>query len=118
MQGELELYPFPLVMKVGQSHYTCNFQSDFHVLKCGLPRMAMVVNPPPLEDERGEGYPGHRLLLQGASVVRFANTYLDEYKDKRNFVFTGISIDDIGGVYRFILYQTGLNDKVRTHVVF
>ena len=101
-------------MKVGQSYYTCNFQSDFHVLKCGLPRMAVVVNPHPLEDEPAEGYPSHRLLLQGASVVRFANAYLDEYEEK-NFVFTGISINDLGEASRYLLYQTGLFDTVRTH---
>ena len=105
-------------MKVGQSRYKCHLQSNFHVFKYGLPRVAVVVDPPPLEDELAEGLPSNRLLLQGASVVRFANTYLDEYKGKRNFVFTAISIDHIGEACRFILYQTGRYDEVRTHVVF
>ena len=79
--------------------------------------MAVVVNPPPLEDEPADGYvQGYRhLLLQGASVVRFANTYLDAYKEERNFVFTAISIDDLGGAFRNLLYQTGPYDTVRTH---
>ena len=106
-------------MKVGRSHYTCHFQSDFHVLKCGLPRIAVVVNPPPLEDEPADGY--RLLLLQGASVVRFANTYLNAYKDERNFVFMAISINDLGDAFRYLLYQSGRydgDDTVRTHVVF
>jgi hypothetical protein len=37
-----------------------------------------------------------RMMLQGASVVRFANTKLDAYKKKKNFVFVAIYIDSSG----------------------
>jgi hypothetical protein len=101
-------------MKVGnEQYYMRNFQSDFLVLKDGLPRLAVVVEPPPPEGEPAEGY--CRLRLQGASVVRFANTYLDAYKDERNFVFTAIHIDDVGYAVRYLLYQTKCFDTVRTH---
>jgi hypothetical protein len=107
------LWPFKLVMKVEQDHYMGNFESDFFVLKNGLPRVAVVVEFPPPEGELAEGL--CRLKLQGASVVRFANTYLDAYKDERNFVFTAIYIDDVGYVIRHLLYQTKRFDTVRTH---
>ena len=103
---------------MGNAVISAIFKANFHVLKYGLPRVAVVVDPPPLEDELAEGLPSNRLLLQGASVVRFANTYLDEYKGKRNFVFTAISIDHIGEACRFILCQIGRYDEVRTYMVF
>jgi hypothetical protein len=98
---------------VGQFHYTCNFQSGFLVLKYGLPRLAVIVDLPPPEGEPAEGY--CRLMLQGASVVRFANTYVEAYKSKRNFVYTAIFIDDLGYAGRYLLYQTKDSDVVRTH---
>ena len=104
--GELELYPFPLVMKVGRSHYTCHFQSDFHVLKCGLPRMAVVVNPPPLEDEPADGYvQGYRhLLLQGASVVRYLRTHTWMHTRKRGISFSRPYLSTISEVHFAIFY--------------
>ena len=107
------MHPFPLVMKVGQCRYKCHFQSNFHVLKYGLPRVAVVVDPPPLEDELAEGLPSNRLLLQGASVVRFANTYLDEYKGKRNFVFTYLSTISAKHVALFYIRQGAMTRYAR-----
>jgi hypothetical protein len=54
-----------------------------------------------------------RLMLQGASIVRFANTMLDAYKKEKNFVFVAIYIDNNGLVERYLLYQDkkkGLHD--------
>jgi hypothetical protein len=108
------LWPFLLVMKVvRQFHYMCNFQSDFLVLKDRLPRLAVIADIPPPEDGPAEGY--CRLMLQGACVVRFANTYLEAYKDERNFVFMAIFIDDFGYADRYLLYQTKGSDIVRMH---
>jgi hypothetical protein len=60
-----------------------------------------------------------RLMLQGASVVRFANTKLDAYKKEKNFVFMAIFINNKGLVERYLLYQDGGKDPhhVRTHVL-
>jgi hypothetical protein len=57
-------------------------------------------------------------MLQGASVVRFANTKLDAYKKDKNFVFVAIFISATGLVERYLLFQNGKKDphKVRTHV--
>jgi hypothetical protein len=54
-----------------------------------------------------------RLMLQGASIVRFANTMLDAYKKEKNFVFVAIYIDNNGLVEHYLLYQDkkkGLHD--------
>ncbi|KAH9041661.1 kinase-like domain-containing protein [Lactarius pseudohatsudake] len=53
-----------------------------------------------------------RLMLQGASVVRFANTTLDTYKIEKNFVFVAIYISGDGRADRYVLYQRKGSDKV------
>jgi hypothetical protein len=64
-----------------------------------------------------------RMMLQGASVVRFANSKLDAYKEKKNFVFVAIYIDSSRKADRYLLYQDENAkihphhpDNVRTHV--
>ncbi|KAH9168845.1 kinase-like domain-containing protein [Lactarius sanguifluus] len=47
----------------------------------------------------------HRMMIQGASVVRFANTTLDTYKNEKNFVFVAIYISGSGQADRYLLYQ-------------
>jgi hypothetical protein len=63
-----------------------------------------------------------RLILQGASIVRFANATLDAYKKEKNFVFVAIIISATGLVERYLLYQDYRRDphKVRTgtHVLY
>ena len=57
-------------------------------------------------------------MLQGASVVRFANTKLDAYKKEKSFVFVAIFISATGLVERYFLYQNEKKDpyEVRTYV--
>ena len=60
-------------------------------------------------------------MLQGASIVRFANTKLDAYKEQKNFVFVAIYIDNSGKVDRYLFYQDEKIDPdnpeyVRIHV--
>ncbi|KAH9052928.1 kinase-like domain-containing protein [Lactarius deliciosus] len=53
------------------------------------------------------------MLIQGASVVRFANTTLDTYKTEKNFVFVAIYISVYGQAHRYVLYQRkDSDDKV------
>lgn len=66
-----------------------------------LPRMAVVVSlslPLAREDH-------HRMMLQGAFIVRFANKFLDTYKTKKDFFFVTIFMGSTGEVIRRILYQ-------------
>ena len=55
-------------------------------------------------------------MLQGASIVRFANTNLDAYNEKRDFVFVAIYIDGKGKAERYLLYQEETGNSVRTRV--
>ncbi|KAH9041687.1 kinase-like domain-containing protein [Lactarius pseudohatsudake] len=53
------------------------------------------------------------MMTQGASVVRFANTTLDTYKNEKNFVFVAIYISGNGQAHRYVLYQRkDSDDKV------
>ncbi|KAH9007816.1 hypothetical protein EDB84DRAFT_1447307 [Lactarius hengduanensis] len=104
-----EWWPFSLLIKVGQVYHTYTAKSDFLALKSGLPRMAVKV------DSNITDRPGvdrDRLMLQGASVVRFANTTLDTYKTEKNFVFVAIYISGDGQADRYVLYQRKGSDKV------
>ncbi|KAH9047384.1 hypothetical protein EDB84DRAFT_483455 [Lactarius hengduanensis] len=104
-----ESWPFSLVIEVGQVYHTYKPKSDFLVLKSGLPRMAVEVDSN-LPDRPGVDH--HRPMLQGASVVRFANTTLDTYKIAKNFVFVAIYINGDGHADRYVLYQRKGSDKV------
>ncbi|KAH9064015.1 hypothetical protein EDB87DRAFT_91654 [Lactarius vividus] len=102
-------WPFSLVVKVGKVYHTYKPKSDFLALKFGLPRMAVEAdsNSP---DRPAVDY--YRLMLEGASVVRFANTALDTYKNEKNFVFVAIYINSNGQADRYVLYQRKGSDKV------
>ncbi|KAH9052905.1 kinase-like domain-containing protein [Lactarius deliciosus] len=52
------------------------------------------------------------MMIQGASVVRFANTTLDTYKNEKNFVFVAIYISGNGQADRYLLYQKKGSNKV------
>ncbi|KAH8990320.1 hypothetical protein EDB92DRAFT_1999275 [Lactarius akahatsu] len=104
-----ESWPFSLVIKVGQVYHTYKSTSDFLALKFGLPRMAVEVDSN-LPDRPAMDH--HCLMLQGASVVRFANTILDMYSIEKNFVFVAIYISGGGQADRYALYQKRGSDKV------
>ena len=103
-----------LVVKVDEVYRTYNPRSDFLVLKLDLPRVAVEVNP--YSPDRLP-VDHHRVILQGACIVRFANTFLDAYKE-RNFVFVAIFIGDTGLVDRYVLYQKEGSQEVRTHTLY
>jgi len=46
------------------------------------------------------------MLLQGAAIVRFANTFLDRFKVKKDFVLIAIFIRDADTATRYTLFQT------------
>ncbi|KAI0245963.1 kinase-like domain-containing protein [Lactifluus subvellereus] len=66
--------------------------SDLLILKSTLPRLLVEVN----SSETKEWPPDLiRMLLKGAAIVRFANTFLDAFKEK-DFVLVAIFIRDDG----------------------
>lgn len=87
-------------------------RSDFLILKSDLPRVAVKTG----SNSPGRAAMDHQcLMLQGASIIRFANTYLEAYKEKRDFVFVAIFISDVGQADRYLIYQTKCSDTVCTH---
>lgn len=110
-----ESWPFPLIVRVGNTDHTYEPKNDFLILKFGLPRLAVAVNSNP-PDRPAEDH--HRLLIQGASMVRFANTFLDAYKKERNFVFVAIFISDTGVADRYFMYQEKDSNKVCTRALY
>ncbi len=46
-----------------------------------------------------------RMLLLGASVVRFSNEFLEPFRRNKQFVLVAIFIQDDGQATRYILYQ-------------
>jgi hypothetical protein len=105
-----------LVVKVDEVYHTYNPRSDFLVLKLDLPRVAVEVNP--YSPDRVP-VDHHRVIFQGACVVRFANTFLDAYKKKKDFIFVAIFIDDTGAVIRYLLYQKEEgSQEVRAHTLY
>jgi hypothetical protein len=51
------------------------------------------------------------MLLMGAAVVRFANTFLDKFMEAKDFVLFAMYIWDDGRVTRYSLFQ-GPNNQV------
>ncbi|KAH9041678.1 kinase-like domain-containing protein [Lactarius pseudohatsudake] len=111
-----ESWPFSLVIKVEGRYHTYRPRSDFLVLKFDLPRMAVEVNSTPRDESAVDLY---RMIIQGASVVRFANTTLDMYNTEKNFVFVAIYISGDGQAHRYVLYQKkGSNEVFRNEQIF
>ncbi|KAH9980691.1 hypothetical protein BJV74DRAFT_797980 [Russula compacta] len=54
-----------------------------------------------------------RMLLMGAAIVRFANTFLDAFKVAKDFVFFAIYVRDDGKVTRCALFQEPNGPEVR-----
>ncbi len=89
-------------------------KSDFLVSRSRLPRLLVEIQSQMSGGSSGSSsdFPEDmvRMLLQGASVVRTANGFLDAFKDK-NFVLIAFYIFADGKVSRFILYQSGTHPK-------
>jgi hypothetical protein len=45
------------------------------------------------------------MLLTGATIVRFANRFLDRFMADKNFVLCALYVWDIGEVTRYSLFQ-------------
>ncbi|TCD61165.1 hypothetical protein EIP91_008827 [Steccherinum ochraceum] len=85
--------------------------SDFSISKSLLPRFVAQVQS--MESEPGEYPQDHlRMLLQGAAVVRFANTHVSSYNTKKNFVLVCTYIYTNGQAKRSLLYQQSSGREV------
>jgi len=53
------------------------------------------------------------MLLEGAAIVRFANTFLDAFKAKKDFILVSVFVWDDGMASRYFLFQQQHDDAVR-----
>jgi len=51
------------------------------------------------------------MLIQGASIVRFANSFVDAYSTGGTFVLVVVFIRAEGLIDRFLLFQSQLPDR-------
>ncbi|SRR6266403_2602210 len=109
-----ELWPFNLITKcetVRREEQLREFRprSDFFVSKSRLPRLIVVVNSKPKKDWPEDLV---RMLLSGATIIRFANKFLDRFKAAKNFVLFAIYIWEDGKVSRYSLFQKPNDPRV------
>ncbi|KAH8987163.1 hypothetical protein EDB92DRAFT_1948697 [Lactarius akahatsu] len=100
-----ESWPFSLITQVASGdYYTYRPRSGFLVLRFGLPRVAVEVNSNLPDRPTVDLY---RLMLQAASIVRFAKSFINVYKQKKSFIFVAIFISHTRLADRYLLYQRG-----------
>jgi hypothetical protein len=85
-------------------------KSDFSAFRSSLPRLLIEVNSTSANQPQ---YDHIRMLLQAASVVRFANQHLEKYRTDKSYVLMAAYIDSDGEVHRYIMFQ----DKQKGHDV-
>ena len=110
-------HPWPLtliledtrVQKLDEKYREYKPHSNFLIEKSSLPRF-LVKN-----DSAGskEDWPVDkvRLILEGAAIVRFANTFVDTFKQKRDFVLIAVYIGRNGYAEAFTLFQKPNDQK-------
>jgi hypothetical protein len=107
-------WPFSLITKcetIPVNEQLCKYQprSDLLILKSSLLRLLIEVNSEPSEKWP---YDPIQMLLTGAAVVRFANTFLDTFKKEKNFVFFAIYVQDNGRATCYTIFQEPKNPAV------
>ncbi|KAF9495499.1 hypothetical protein BDN71DRAFT_865655 [Pleurotus eryngii] len=110
-------WSFPLIMKKNLTPGRTEIRSylprsDFRISYQNLPRVLVEVDSTP---SLTDPWPRDlvRMLLCGASVVRFANGFIDPFKQQKNFVLAAIYIGQTGSVQWHTLYQNRNEPKVR-----
>ena len=107
-------WPFPLVVKVLNTSCTYTPMSDFLVTKDLLPRLLIEVNSTSQDKPPQDR---HRMLVQGASVVRFANHFIDAYSVDKKFTLVAIYMRADGVADRYLLFQSYLPSSTLTDEV-
>lgn len=81
------------------------------ILKSTLPRLLVDVQSTP-----GDDWPPElvRMLLEGAAIVRFANTFLDAFKEKKDFILVAVFVWNDGTAFQYSLFQQQYDNAVRS----
>ena len=69
-------------------------------------------------DSKSQERDKHRLMVQAASMVRYANSSLQAYRENKSFIFVAVFISAGALVERYLLFQQGDGSRnVRTHAL-
>ena len=87
-----------------------NPRSDFLLAMSTLPRLLVEVNSTGM----GIDWPEDliRMLLSGASIVRFTNKFLKPFREHKKFILVAIFIRNDGGASRYTMFQLEDNRSV------
>ncbi|KAI0688992.1 hypothetical protein BC835DRAFT_282916 [Cytidiella melzeri] len=113
-------WPFMLIItsaehdatsRLEERYRTYRPKSDFSIWSSGLPRLLVEVNS--TQPRNGlMPFDQVRLLLAGASVVRFANRGVAEYNQEKKFVLVCVYVEDNGTTVRYLLFQNSKDSAV------
>jgi hypothetical protein len=100
------------IVEVGSYYHDYDSKWDFLISSYDLPRLVVEFQSMS-SDERAWARDNTRLLIQGASVVRFANSFLRAHKKEKDFIFVAISIGlDNNEAVRHLLFQEKGSQRV------
>ncbi|KAI0247478.1 kinase-like domain-containing protein [Lactifluus subvellereus] len=97
--------PWPFQIIVQDNRKECRSygpKNDFTALGSSLPRLLIEVNSF-RPDESPQNH--YRMLLQAASVIRFANQFLEAYKRNKSCILVAAYVGSDGNTERYILFQ-------------
>ncbi|KAI0684463.1 kinase-like domain-containing protein [Cytidiella melzeri] len=115
----MQSWPFMLIItsaehdatsRLEERYRTYRPKSDFSIWSSGLPRLLVVNSTQPGNELMP--FDQVRLLLAGASVVRFANRGVAEYSQETNFVLVCVYVEDNGTTVRYLLFQNSRDSAV------
>lgn len=96
-----EPWPFRLIVQVADAYYTYRPKSDFLLLMNSLPCLIVEAN----STSSGPPRDHYRILLQGASIVRFANSFINAYSTDNSFILVAVFVEASGRVDRYLMFQ-------------
>lgn len=96
-----EPWPFRLIAQVADAYYTYRPKSDFLLPMNSLPCLIVEANSTPSGPPRDH----YRVLLQGASIVRFANSFINAYSTDNSFILVAVFVEASGRVDRYLMFQ-------------
>ncbi|KAK2463965.1 hypothetical protein APHAL10511_004016 [Amanita phalloides] len=113
--GEIP-WPFVIIVQDNQNRcYSYRPKNDFAAFSSSVPVFLVEINSFPRSQPSQDCF---RMLLQAATVIRFANKFLDEYKTNKNFILVAAYVDDDGIASRYILFQDKESNPDGTEVYY
>ncbi|KAI0256900.1 kinase-like domain-containing protein [Lactifluus subvellereus] len=106
-------WSFQIIVQDNVKHYrSYRLKNDFTALGSSLPRLLIEVNSMPLDEPPQDHY---RMLLEAASVILFANQFLEAYKRNKSYILIAAYVGWNGDTERYILFQ---DEKINPRMVY